>query len=247
MIADEANVGGELEDFLNGGLFFGNLLTGNLAAAYDGDPGTTFVPGPASISDGIAPVVMSADGSLLPIRAIRAVGNRGGFNFLNQSAGKNVRRDEASAAADRVTVLGFEEAGASTSGYEKDNFDDAMIGVSASPISAEVLEALLAEIGISRIVGTESNDFLKGTHDDDQLIGLEGNDRLKGHHGDDNIQASDGDDKTWGGRGSDEISGEDGNDRLSGNRGNDEIDGGECRDWLFGGRGADERQRRRGR
>lgn len=239
MIADEDNVGIELEDFLEGGLFFGNLLAGNLRDAYDGDPSTTFVPGPAYISDGIAPVVMDADGNLLPIRALHAVGNLGDFNFLNPVAGMNARADESGEFVNGVTVLGFEEAIASTGDYDEDDFDDALIAVSDSALSAEDLGTLLDKIDISRIVGTDDADRLVGTRGDDQLIALDGDDWISGYEGDDVVEAGDGDDHAFGGKGDDEIDGEDGDDQLFGGIGDDEIEGGDGEDLLAGGKGRD--------
>jgi Ca2+-binding RTX toxin-like protein len=228
--ADELGI--ELEDYLDGGLFFGNYASGNVADIYDGDPNTTYTPGEATIYDGIAPVVMDAEGNLLPIQPYHSVGNRDGYNFLNSVAGENVL---ASDVGDGIAeVVKFEDGLASTEDFDGD-FDDAFVAVSDAPLSEEDLEALLDEIGISRIVGSDGNDVIEGTNDDDQIIGLEGNDRLFGGKGDDVIEASDGNDRADGGKGDDAIFGEDGNDRLFGGKGEDEIDGGDGNDWLFGG------------
>ena len=82
-------LGLELEDYKDGGLFFRDFTSGNVADLYDGDDATTYTPGAATIYDGIAPVVTDAEGNLLPIRAFHSVGNRDGFNFLNPVAGEN--------------------------------------------------------------------------------------------------------------------------------------------------------------
>lgn len=231
--------GVELEDYLDGGLFFRNMLSGDVADVYDGNPGTTYTPGPATIYDGLSPLITDADGNILPIRAFHSVGNRDGFNFLNHVAGKNAMESDAGDAVAGVEVVSFEDGLASTKDYDED-FDDAFLAVSDGPLSEGDLETLLDEIGISRIVGSDGQDELHGTDDDDQLIALEGNDRIFGGDGDDQIEASDGNDRADGGDGDDEIDGEDGNDWLSGGDGDDEIDGGDGNDRLDGGAGEDE-------
>lgn len=240
MVADEDSVGVELEEYLSGGLFFGNLLAGNLTAAYDGDPSTEYAPGAATIFDGIAPVVMDADGNLLPIRPLHAAGNAGGENFLNPVAGVNGRANDAGDAVAGVTVIGFEEKIASDPDYVAEDFNDALIAISSTPLSADDLDTLLEKIDLSRIVGTDDGEMLDGTKDDDQLIALDGADLVWGRKGDDNIEAGDGNDTAYGGKGDDVIDGEDGDDLLKGGKGNDEIAGGEGDDVLAGGSGHDD-------
>ena len=78
LVPDIEEIGIELEDFEEGGLFFRNFAAGDVADLYDGDDATTYTPGPATIFDGIAPVVTDDEGNLLPIRAFHSVGNRDG-------------------------------------------------------------------------------------------------------------------------------------------------------------------------
>jgi Ca2+-binding RTX toxin-like protein len=240
LIPDADDLGIELEDYIEGGLFFRNFLAGDIADLYDGDPSTTYAPGVATIDDGLAPLVTDADGNILPIRAFHSVGNRDGFNFLNPVAGENALASDVAddAGVAGVEVVSFEKGLASTEDYDGD-FNDAFVAVSAAPLGEADLAALLSAIGISRIVGSGGNDMIEGTEADDQVIGLEGNDRLFGGDADDVIEASDGNDRAWGGAGDDAIFGEDGNDRLFGEDGADEIDGGDGNDWLAGGDGDD--------
>lgn len=71
------------------------------------------------------------------------------------------------------------------------------------------------------IIGTELNDFLQGSGNDNVILGLGGHDTLQGLLGNDRIE------------------GGPGNDYLEGNEGNDILDGGAGNDTLFGGTGAD--------
>ena len=220
LIPDIENLGLELEDYADGGLFFRNLQTGNVADLYDGDDATTFTPGPATIFDGVAPVVTDAEGNLLPIRAFHSVGNRDGFNFLNPVAGENALAAdlEQGKMEERVDVVSFEDGLASTEDFDGD-FDDAFVAVSDTPLSRQDVRELVEETDISRQVGTDGKDRLFGTKEDDQLIGLDGNDVIRGLRGDDQIEAGDGNDRAYGGTGDDEISGEEGNDKLFGDKG----------------------------
>ncbi len=237
LIPDVETLGLDLEDYKDGGLFFRDFTSGDVADLYDGDDTTTYTPGVATIYDTIAPVVTDAKGNLLPIRAFHSAGNRDGFNFLNPVAGENVL--VADLGNDKVDVVSFEDGLASTDDFDGD-FDDAFVAVSDTPLSRRTVKDLVEETGISRQVGTDRKDWLFGTNRDDQLIGLDGNDRIWGRRGDDQIEAGDGNDRAYGGKGDDEISGEEGNDRLYGEKGDDTIDGGEGHDRIWGGKGKDE-------
>ncbi|RWM84150.1 MAG: hypothetical protein EOR84_33500 [Mesorhizobium sp.] len=239
LIPDVEELGLELKDYEDGGLFFRNFTSGDVADVYDGDDATTYTPGPATIYDRVAPVVTDADGNLLPIRAFHSVGNRDGFNFLNSVAGENALASDIDDGLAGVEVVSFEDGLASTEDFDGD-FDDAFVAVSDAPLSGETVKALVEATGISRLVGTDGQDRLVGTDEDDQLIALDGNDVIQGRGGDDQIEAGDGNDRAYGGAGDDEISGEEGHDRLFGGEGDDEIDGDEGRDRIQGGAGDDE-------
>jgi RTX calcium-binding nonapeptide repeat (4 copies)/Spondin_N len=78
------------------------------------------------------------------------------------------------------------------------------------------------------IDGTNGNDNLIGTQQDDLIRGGEGNDHLLGKLGND---------KLFGGLGDDILEGNQGDDYLYGNEGNDVLRGGRGDDILFGGSG----------
>ena len=78
------------------------------------------------------------------------------------------------------------------------------------------------------IDGTDGNDNLTGTKQDDLINGGDGNDNLRGGLGND---------KLVGGLGNDRLEGGNGNDYLYGNVGNDIIFGGKGNDYLYGGSG----------
>jgi Ca2+-binding RTX toxin-like protein len=238
LIPDIEELGLDLKDYMDGGLFFRNFTSGDVADVYDGDPSTTYTPGPATIYDGVAPVVTDAEGNLLPIRAYHSVGNRDGFNFLNPVAGENAVASDIG-GGNGVAVVSFEDGLASTDDFDSD-FDDAFVAVSDTPLSAEAVNALIEATGINRQVGTDDADKLVGAEEDEQLIGLDGNDVIRGRGGDDVIEAGDGNDLAYGDAGDDEIVGEEGNDRLFGGTGDDAIEGGEGRDRIHGDGGDDE-------
>ena len=87
--------------------------------------------------------------------------------------------------------------------------------------------------------GTNGNDRLIGTKDDDSIYGQAGNDTLEGGDGNDRINGQDGNDTLDGGAGDDNLSGGDGNDSMTGGVGNDTLDGGSGVDLMYGGDGND--------
>ncbi|MEZ5230606.1 MAG: calcium-binding protein [Acidimicrobiales bacterium] len=115
-----------------------------------------------------------------------------------------------------------------------------------------VFEATVGPAGCT-ITGTDGDDTLNGTTDDDVICGLGGNDLIRGNLGFDRIYGGPGDDdlsgdaaddllvggagndRLAGGAGADALYGGDGNDRLYGGAGNDHLDGGDGRDPCYGG------------
>ncbi|MEM1310562.1 MAG: DUF6851 domain-containing protein [Cyanobacteria bacterium P01_H01_bin.153] len=108
------------------------------------------------------------------------------------------------------------------------------------------------------LIGTRDADELVGREWDEQLYGRGGDDVLSGGLGDDGLWGGDGDDwlrgdlnsadsqgntggddSIFGGAGSDRIGGKGGNDRLVGDDGDDQIWGDAGDDWLDGGAGDD--------
>ena len=98
------------------------------------------------------------------------------------------------------------------------------------------------------ITGTEGNDVISGTANNDVIVGLGGNDVINGSAGNDTIcggdgndviDASSGDDVIYGGDGNDTINGSSGDDVIYGEGGNDVIDGSSGTDTIDGGPGTD--------
>jgi len=79
-------------------------------------------------------------------------------------------------------------------------------------------------------IGTNFNDIINGTAQDDLLIGYGGHDTLDGRGGNDELR---------GGGGNDKMYGKAGNDLLKGGAGNDKMYGGAGSDTLLGGAGND--------
>jgi len=93
--------------------------------------------------------------------------------------------------------------------------------------------------GIDFILADAGNDIVFAGNDDDLVFGDAGNDILFGDNGNDTVDGGAGNDQVFGGRGNDNLTGDIGNDILSGNENDDFIDGGDGTDVLFGGTGSD--------
>ncbi|MEM7133726.1 MAG: Ig-like domain-containing protein [Chloroflexota bacterium] len=98
------------------------------------------------------------------------------------------------------------------------------------------------------IVGTNKNDWLRGTSGPDLILGLKGNDDIFGRNGDDVIcggngvdiiQGNGGNDSIYGEKNADWLIGNNGDDLLYGGAGWDDLSGGSGSDQLFGGAGYD--------
>jgi hypothetical protein len=83
---------------------------------------------------------------------------------------------------------------------------------------------------MATIPGTNGNDTLTGTGEDDVINGGNGADTLDGAEGDDTLS---------GGNGTDTLAGGEGDDTLSGGNGDDVLDGGDGDDDVNGDRGDD--------
>lgn len=119
-VQNGANLGVDLTEFEEGGLFFTNMLTGEAA----------------NVEDLLAPLVSDEDGEALPLTIFNAIGNDDGFNFLNPAAGVNAVELEAEGfkeAYDDATLIGFEDQRVTQAGYDGD-FNDLVISVSRSMI-----------------------------------------------------------------------------------------------------------------
>jgi VCBS repeat-containing protein len=87
--------------------------------------------------------------------------------------------------------------------------------------------------------GTDANDIVMGTPNDDNLQGGTGNDLIYGYEGDDYIDAGSGNDRIEAGSGSDIIYGGFGNDIVYAGDGDDMIYAGLGNDIAYGGNGSD--------
>jgi Tol biopolymer transport system component len=90
-----------------------------------------------------------------------------------------------------------------------------------------------------RLDGTNGDDFLRGSEDDDLVYAGAGNDRIEALWGGDMVFADLGNDTVRGDQGADTIRGGPGNDRLDGGTGADTIRGGPGKDRLDGDMGVD--------
>lgn len=89
------------------------------------------------------------------------------------------------------------------------------------------------------ILGTRDDDVIKGGGGRDRIRGAAGSDVLCGEDGDDSVQGSAGDDTIVGGEGDDRLKGDGGADTLFGSEGDDDLIGGGDGDDLDGGSGDD--------
>ena len=87
--------------------------------------------------------------------------------------------------------------------------------------------------------GTNGDDELYGSAEDDHMTGGNGDDLLVGRGGDDTLIGGNGDDTLRGGSGDDELTGGNGEDTLIGGAGEDILNGGNENDLLIGRKGDD--------
>ncbi|EGK85781.1 Hemolysin-type calcium-binding region [Microcoleus vaginatus FGP-2] len=91
-----------------------------------------------------------------------------------------------------------------------------------------------------RVVGSNDDDLIVATGNQDEIYGKEGKDEIKGNRRNKNkIYAGKGDDDCEGGDEDDEVRGDRGNDKVKGGKGNDTLNGGKDNDTVMGGEGND--------
>jgi 2',3'-cyclic-nucleotide 2'-phosphodiesterase (5'-nucleotidase family) len=88
-------------------------------------------------------------------------------------------------------------------------------------------------------VGTDGDDVLVGTAEEDVIDGKGGNDRIWTGRKDDYVNSGDGDDKVSGQGGDDTLLGGNGDDSLYGEAGDDIISGGDGNDFILAWKGND--------
>lgn len=92
---------------------------------------------------------------------------------------------------------------------------------------------------MAKFKGSNKNDIILGTIDDDEIDGKNGDDTLDGGDGHDEIDGGSGDDLLIGGAGRDTLKGGSGSDTLQGGGGRDYLEGESGTDLLQGGGGND--------
>ncbi|MEG4392057.1 calcium-binding protein [Microcoleus sp. BROC3] len=86
------------------------------------------------------------------------------------------------------------------------------------------------------LFGTDNDDVIVATGDNEEIYGKKGKDKIKGNPGKKNkIYGGKDDDDCEGGDDDDEIKGDRDKDKINGGKGNDTINGGKDNDSIFGG------------
>jgi hypothetical protein len=135
LVAGGADVGVDLSEFEDGGLFFTNFLSGDAA----------------TLDDLLAPLVTNGTGNVLPVPSFHALDSHtdDGINFLNPAAGVQAVELETDAVKDtaggEVTVLGFDDLFMTDPAFDGD-YNDAIVAVSEAPLSADTVTSLLGEL-----------------------------------------------------------------------------------------------------
>ena len=109
----------------------------------------------------------------------------------------------------------------------------------ALTISSDIFGHEAPTVTAPTIIGTTSDEDLRGGIAADTIDGDDGNDRILGRGNDDLIAGGDGDDMIFGQDGADTAIGGNGNDILFGNTGDDTLYGEADDDYLIGGGGDD--------
>ena len=135
LVPGGADLGLDLSEFEDGGLFFTDFQTGE----------------PATLDDGMAPLATDGAGEVLPIPAFHALDGDpdDGQNFLNPAAGVHAvdlgTNGVEDTAEGEVTVLGFEDLFTTAPAFDGD-YNDAVVAVSEAPLGAETVASLLGEL-----------------------------------------------------------------------------------------------------
>ena len=125
-------------------------------------------------------------------------------------------------------------------------------GLASSPATSLGVDRLYS---IENLGGSQFDDTLEGSSENNRLYGFDGSDLMSGGGGNDSLYAHLGDDTVNGEGGNDLVDGYDGDDVINGGSGSDTlyggddddtIDGGFQSDLIFGGEGNDEIEGGRG-
>lgn len=128
LVPNSSELGLDLGQFDDGGLFLENMLTGQSA----------------HITDGMAPVVTDENGNPLPISVFNVLGASHGSDLLNPGTGiQAVEWDLGKSDDGSFTVLGFEEFRVTEEDYDGD-YNDLMIVVGDAPVDPGDFETIIA-------------------------------------------------------------------------------------------------------
>jgi Ca2+-binding RTX toxin-like protein len=108
------------------------------------------------------------------------------------------------------------------------------VGIVAAALITSTTIANSDLLAKDKIEGTDGNDILFGTSDDDTINSGDGNDEAFGESGDDKIKTGKGDDNNFGEAGDDKLSAGQGNDFLQGKIGADKYKCGSGHDSVAG-------------
>jgi hypothetical protein len=118
LIPDSSELGVDLSKYVNGGLYFENMLTG----------------GAARLTDGMAPIVTDRHGDPLPISVFHLLGASPGSDLLNPGTGvQGVEWDLGQSDPETLVLLGFEDLRLTDADYDGD-FNDLMIVFGDAPV-----------------------------------------------------------------------------------------------------------------
>ena len=116
--------------------------------------------------------------------------------------------------SDQVTIQGW--------GYGDDNRIERVEFADGTVWDAAQIQMWMSDLFTLSIVGTEANDYLYSSSDEDVIIqGLGGGDWIYGNNGNDILYGGAGDDELYAGEGNDILAGGTGDDYLEGEGGND--------------------------
>ncbi|MFZ2298865.1 MAG: type I secretion C-terminal target domain-containing protein, partial [Aquabacterium sp.] len=111
--------------------------------------------------------------------------------------------------------------------------------VTATATESATGETASASQSFTVTIAETTNTYTTSGETSQTIVGTNSNDLLRGYAGNDIINAGTGDDIAYGGAGTDTLNGEAGNDVLYGGIGNDALNGGLGHDILVGGKGSD--------
>lgn len=97
----------------------------------------------------------------------------------------------------------------------------------------------LDALGTNAVSGSDSNETIDGSEDNDIISAGGGDDMVEGDEGNDVVCAHDGNDRVEGGAGIDVVNGNQGDDNVMGGDGDDVVRGGKGNDRVMGGDGND--------